>query len=122
MTTKSDDARPSDPALTARRRPATGTPPSHLSASDPPDHSPSSPPDHTSKHQNGGFDRLGEDLAPSTQGRRGPPTLTLDIVWVDGPAADALRRTQARVLRDLLAALSPSPPQAPSGDEQEPSP
>ena len=44
-----------------------------------------------------------------SQGRRGPLTLTLDIQWIDGPAADALRRTQARVLRDLLAALTSGP-------------
>lgn len=43
------------------------------------------------------------------QGRRGPLTLTLDIQWIDGPAANALRRTQARVLRDLLAALPTRP-------------
>ena len=55
------------------------------------------------------FDRLDGALAPYGQGRRGPLTLTLEIQWVDGPAADALRRTQARVLRDLLAALTPRP-------------
>lgn len=46
----------------------------------------------------------------------------MDIVWVDGPAAEALRRSQARVLRDLLAALDPGPSRAPSEDEQETSP
>ncbi len=55
------------------------------------------------------FDMLDGARASYSQGRRGPLTLTLEIQWVDGPAADALRRTQARVLRDLLAALTPGP-------------
>ncbi len=55
------------------------------------------------------FDMLDGARASYSQGRRGPLTLTLEIQWVDGPAADALRRTQARVLRDLLAALTPRP-------------
>ncbi len=50
------------------------------------------------------------------------PYLTMDIVWVDDPAAEALRRSQARVLQDLLAALDPCPSRAPSEDEQETSP
>ena len=66
-------------------------------------------PDCSSNVQNDQFDRTGEVLAPSTPGRCGRLTLTLEIQWVDGPASNALRRTQARVLRDLLAALTPGP-------------
>ena len=65
------------------------------------------------------FDMLDGVMASSRQGRRGPPTLTLEITWVDGSTADALRRIQARVLRDLLAALPSGPKRAANEDEQE---
>ena len=120
MSSKADDARPGTSAPTLGRPPA-GPPAGHRAGGQPEEPS-SNPSDCTPKEQDGGFDSLGEVLAPSTQGRRGPPTLTLEIVWVNGPAAEALRRSQARVLRDLLAALNASPSRAPSEDEQEASP
>jgi len=55
------------------------------------------------------------------QGRQQPLALTLEIAWADGPAADALRRTQARVLRDRLGALAARPARAtPTGEQEAP--
>jgi hypothetical protein len=69
--------------------------------------------------RNDRFDMLDDALATYDQGRQRPLAVTLEIVWVDGPAADALRRSQARVLRDLLVALTSGPARAIPEDEQE---
>jgi hypothetical protein len=109
VTSRAEDAYPSGSAHGDRGRSIYGTPPIAIQAEGELDGVARHSPDCSSNVPNDQFDRPDEVLAPSTQGRRGPLTLTLEIIWVDGPAANALRRTQARVLRDLLAALTLGP-------------
>ncbi len=103
MTARAGDAHPSGPARSAHRGrtrkgvPPAGTQTGTMPAADTPA---------ASNERNRRFDRLDGALAPSPPGRRGPPAVRAHITWASGPAAEALGRTQGRVLRDLLAALT----------------
>jgi hypothetical protein len=107
VTARADDAHPSRPARPASRgRSRKGTPPAGTETGSMRAASTPTPPDGASNGRKRRFDRLDSALAPSPPGRRGPPAVRARITWASGPAAEALGRTQGRVLRDLLAALT----------------